>query len=77
MLIAICDDCKADAEKIRFSLMDITDELEMVWFNTGEKLIKSIKNGCFYSLIFQDVYLENEMGVDIAAVVKEEMGIRE
>ena len=25
MLIAICDDCKADAEKIRFSLMDITD----------------------------------------------------
>ena len=71
MLIAICDDCKADAEKIRFSLMDITDELEMVWFNTGEKLIKSIKSGCFYSLIFQDVYLENEMGVDIAAVVKE------
>lgn len=71
MLIAICDDCKADAEKIRFSLMDITDELEMVWFNTGDKLIQSIKSGCFYSLIFQDVYLENELGVDIATVVKE------
>ena len=71
MLIAICDDCKTDAEKIRFSLMDITDELEMVWFNTGAKLIQSIKKGCFYSLVFQDVYLENEMGVDIANAVKE------
>ena len=39
MLIAICDDCKTDAEKIRFSLMDITDDIEMVWFNTGAKLI--------------------------------------
>jgi len=71
MLIAICDDCKTDAEKIRFSLMDITDELEMVWFDTGTKLIQSIKNGSFYSLIFQDVYLEKEMGVDIANAVKE------
>lgn len=71
MLVAICDDCKTDAEKIRFSLMDITDELEMVWFNTGEKLIQSIKNGSFYSLVFQDVYLENEMGVDVANAVKE------
>ena len=71
MLIAICDDCKTDAEKIRFSLMDITDDIEMVWFNTGAKLIQSIKNGTFYSLIFQDVYLENEMGVDIANTVKE------
>jgi len=71
MLIAICDDTRADAEKIRFSLMDITDELEMVWFDTGAKLIESIRNGSFYSLVFQDVYLENELGVDIAKEVKE------
>ena len=43
MRIAICDDTKADAEKIRFSLMDITSDLEMVWFDTGAKLIESIK----------------------------------
>ena len=55
MLIAICDDSKADAEIIRFSLMDITDELETVWFSTGDELIKSIKNGSFYSLGFQDI----------------------
>ena len=30
MLIAICDDSKTDAEKIRFALMDIADELEIV-----------------------------------------------
>ncbi|SDB50503.1 two component transcriptional regulator, LytTR family [Ruminococcaceae bacterium FB2012] len=71
MLIAICDDSKADAEIIRFSLMDITDELETVWFSTGDELIKSIKNGSFYSLVFQDIYLEKEMGVDIAKTVKE------
>lgn len=71
MLIAICDDCKADASKIRFSLMDITDELEFAYFSTGAELINTIKNGCCYSLVFQDVYLENEVGVEIAKTVKE------
>ena len=71
MLIAICDDNKTDAEKIRFSLMDIADDLEMKWFSTGEALIQSVKNGDVYSVIFQDVYLEKENGVNIARAVKE------
>ena len=71
MQIAICDDCSADAEKIRFSLMDITEGLEAVCFSTGAELIKSIKNGSYYSLIFQDIYLENEIGMEIAKTVKE------
>lgn len=50
--------------------MDINDELEMRWFQTGTELIESIKSGCFYSLIFQDVYLENELGVEIAQSVR-------
>ena len=71
MLIAVCDDTKADAEKIKFSLMDIADDLEIVWFDTGTKLIESIKSGSFYSLVFQDIYLETESGMDIARAVKE------
>ncbi|MBR6045452.1 MAG: response regulator transcription factor [Ruminococcus sp.] len=71
MLVAICDDSRTDAEMIRFSLMDITDELETVWFSTGKELIESIKSGAFYSLIFQDIYLENELGMDIAKEVRE------
>lgn len=71
MLIAICDDTKADAEKIRFSLMDITDDLEMKYFSTGAELIESVKKGNIYSIIFQDIYLENENGMDIARAVKE------
>ena len=71
MLVAICDDTQSDAEKIRFSLMDIADDLETVWFDTGAKLIESIKRGAFYSLIFQDIYLENESGMEIARTVKE------
>ena len=71
MLVAICDDTQADAEKIRFALMDIADELETVWFDTGTKLIESIKSGAYYSLIFQDIYLETENGMDIAHAVKE------
>jgi len=70
MLIAVCDDTKADAEKIKFSLMDIADDLEIVWFDTGTKLIESIKSGSFYSLVFQDIYLETESGMDIARAVK-------
>ena len=71
MLIAICDDTKADAEKIRFSLMDISDELEMVWFDKGTKLIESVKSGAFYSLVFQDIYLGDESGMETARIVKE------
>ncbi len=71
MLVAICDDTKADAEKIRFALMDIADDLKTVWFDTGAKLLESIRSGTFYSLVFQDIYLENEIGVDIARAVKE------
>ncbi|MBQ1849441.1 MAG: response regulator transcription factor [Lachnospiraceae bacterium] len=71
MLIAICDDSKKDAEKIRFSLMDIADELEIVWFDTTAKLIESIKKGSVYSLIFQDIYLGDESGMEAAKTVKE------
>ena len=71
MRVAICDDSKNDADMIRFSLMDITDDLETVWFGTGAELIESIKSGVFYTLVFQDIYLENEIGMDIAKAVKE------
>ncbi len=71
MQIAICDDSKQDAEKIRFSLMDITDELEMTYFSTGAELIESVKNGKTYSIVFQDIFLENENGMDIAKAVKD------
>ena len=71
MQIAICDDCKAEAEKIRFSLMDIAQDLEMEYFSTGADLIESVKKGKSYSIVFQDIYLENENGMEIARVVKE------
>ena len=71
MLIAICDDSKQDAEKIRFSLMDITDELIMDYYPTGVELIQAVKSGKAYSIIFQDIYLEKENGLDIAKAVKE------
>ena len=71
MLIAICDDNSADAEKIRFSLMDITQDLEMKCFSTGTELIESVKSGNNYSVLFQDVYLEKESGIEVAKSVKE------
>ena len=70
MLIAICDDCRADAEKISFSLMDVDPELEMKWFATGTELIESIRGGSSYSILFQDIYLEEESGMDIAREVR-------
>ena len=36
MRLAICDDTKSDAEKIRFSLMDITDDLNMEYCPTED-----------------------------------------
>ena len=71
MLIAICDDCRDDAEKIRFALMDITQDLEMDIFSNGTELINSVKKGNKYSVLFQDVYLGEESGVEIVKTVKE------
>ncbi len=71
MRLAICDDTKSDAEKIRFSLMDITDDLNMEYFPTGAELIESIKKGSSYDILFQDIYLEQELGIDIAQKVRE------
>jgi DNA-binding LytR/AlgR family response regulator len=71
MLIAICDDNSVDAEKIRFSLMDITQDLEMKCFSTGTELIESVKSGNNYSVLFQDVYLKDESGIEVAKSVKE------
>lgn len=70
MKIAICDDTEADAKMISFALMDISDDLEIVYFDTGQKLIESIRNGCFYSLVFQDIYLKNESGMETAQIVR-------
>ena len=71
MRIAICDDTKSDAEKIRFSLMDIADDLEMEYFPTGAELIESIRKGNSYSILFQDIFLEEESGIEIAQTVRE------
>ncbi len=70
MLIAVCDKNRADAEKIRFSLMDVSRELESVYFETGDKLIESVRNGNFYSIVFQNFHLENESDMETVRAIK-------
>lgn len=65
MRIAICDDEAMDANKIRFALMDIEKNLEIDIFESGVIFLESIKSDRRYDLVFMDIYLGDENGLDI------------
>ena len=65
MKIAICDDNKTDAGKIEFALMDLAAGIEIDTFEKGSELMESIKGGARYDLVFRDIYLGDENGIEI------------
>ena len=64
MRIAICDDERNDANKIRFALKDVENRLEIDIFESGQDFLDSIKDGRQYDLVFMDIYMGDENGMD-------------
>ena len=56
MLVAICDDTQSDAEKIRFSLMDIADAAKLF----GKQFIE-VRRG----VLVNPEYIERISGTDV------------
>lgn len=65
MRIAICDDEINEANNIRFALMDIENSLEIDVFEKGQEFLDSIEGCRIYDLVFMDVYMGDENGLDI------------
>ncbi len=64
MRIAICDDDRNDANKIRYALLDVENRLEIDIFESGQDFLDSIKDGRQYDLVFMDIYMGDENGMD-------------
>lgn len=71
MRIGICDDNASDAQKIAFALADITPGLEISCYETGGALLETAKNGDAFDLVFLDIYLKSENGMEIAGKLRQ------
>ena len=71
MRIAVCDDETRDADKIEFALMDIAGDLEVDKFSSGKDFIRKVKTGSFYDLVFMDIYIGEENGMDVIRSMQE------
>ncbi len=65
MRVAVCDDNAKDASSIRFALMGIAGTMEIDCFDSGRAFLGNVKSGAFYDLVFMDIYLGEENGMDI------------
>ena len=70
MRIAICDDERNDANKIRFALLDVENRLEIDIFESGQDFLDSIKVGRQYDLVFMDIYMGDENGMEIVRAMQ-------
>ena len=71
MHIAICDDSKIDAKRIEWALMDISDDLDFTYYPSGQDLLEAIREGTQVDVVYLDVYMPGEHGLEIAEKLKE------
>lgn len=70
MKVAICDDSKIDRT---LSAMLINNYFKskavsclVETYDSGDSIISDIKNGEWYDIIFMDIYIGNELGINVA-----------
>ena len=66
MRIAICDDSKDEISKIRWAMFDIKADYQIDAFQSGKELFESVKGGAVYDVLFCDIYMNGENGIDVA-----------
>lgn len=72
MLVAICDDEKEDRERVAKILVqkmkNRREPLQIIYFEQGEDLLEQYEEDQMpgYDLIFMDIYLQRENGMEIA-----------
>lgn len=70
MRIAICDDSMIDRNVIRDFLHTYMTERSvphaMTEYENGMNLVYDIEEGCYYDLVFLDIFMDQILGMDIA-----------
>ncbi|MBQ9459432.1 MAG: response regulator transcription factor [Oscillospiraceae bacterium] len=70
MRIAVCDDEKAEIEKLRGLIFDMQDNYQVDTYQSGKALVDAMRQGSEYALVFLDIYMNDENGFDIAREVQ-------
>lgn len=70
--IAILDDVYSDAKELQSLIEKAFNEVEVFLFDTGRKLLSAIHEGEIFDLLFLDIYLKNENGLEIGKQIRSE-----
>ncbi|MBQ9459145.1 MAG: response regulator transcription factor [Oscillospiraceae bacterium] len=66
MRIAVCDDEKGEIEKLEKIIFSIQGNYQVDTYQSGGALLESVRQGSEYALLFCDIYLGDENGLDVA-----------
>ena len=70
MTIAICDDSAIDCILSKFLISEYFKKRKMtcsiITYETGAKLLSDFENGTVFDIVFMDIYMEKENGIDTA-----------
>lgn len=76
MTIAICDDSVIDCLLSKFLISEYFKKhrktCDIVTYETGAKLISDFEDGAVFDIVFMDIYVGEELGIDIAGRLRNE-----
>lgn len=70
MRIAICDDCQSERNQLIDALHDWDPTRQPECFASGADFLEAVKITPFFDIVFLDIYMPGENGVDIAGELK-------
>jgi DNA-binding LytR/AlgR family response regulator len=68
--IAICDDSRDEISRLKWAMLDVKGDYDADAYETGKALLDAIGKGKKYDLLFCDIYMNGENGVEIAKEVR-------
>ena len=66
MIIAICDDELDEVHNLQNIIFNIQGDYRVDCFQDGKTLLEAVQNGQAYDLLFCDIYMKEENGIDVA-----------
>ena len=77
MTIAICDDSVIDCLLSKFLISEYFKKhrktCDIVTYETGAKLISDFEDGAVFDIVFMDIYVGEELGIDIAGRLRNDI----
>ena len=66
MIIAICDDERDEVRNLQNMIFNIQGDYRVDCFQDGKTLLEAVQDGKAYDLLFCDIYMKEENGIDVA-----------